>query len=181
MDTTQLLREQLHQAHAFLTSAVANVTEAQAHWIPEGLANPIGATYAHVLCGEDAFVANLGRRQPLFAGEWAGRAGVSEAPPLAAAGSPFPLAPEWFDWGRHVRVDLPALRHYDLAVQQATDSYLAQLRDDDLTATLDLSEVGIGQPTLAWVLSAGLVGHALAHWGEILCLKGLQGERGFPV
>jgi hypothetical protein len=181
MDTTQLLREQLHQAHAFLTSAVTSVTDAQARWVPPGLANPLGATYAHVLFGEDAFISNLAGRVPLFASGWAERTGVSEAPPLAAAGSPFPLAPEWFDWGRRVRVDLPALRHYDLAVQQATDSYLAPLRDDDLTATLDLSEVGFGQPTLAWVLSAGLVGHALAHWGEIVCLKGLQGERGFPV
>lgn len=181
MDTTQLLREQLHQAHAFLASAVANVTEEQAHWIPPGLANPLGATYAHVLFGEDAFVANLAGRQPLFATGWAGRTGVREAPPLAAAGSVFPLAPEWFDWGRQVRVDLPALRRYDQAVQQSTDRYLAQLQDDDLAITLDLSEVGFGQPALSWVLSAGLVGHALAHWGEIVCLKGLQGERGFPV
>lgn len=181
METTQLLREQLHQAHAFLDSAVTGATDAQAHWVPQGRANPLGATYAHVLFGEDAFISNLAGHVPLFASAWAERTGVSEAPPLAPTGSVFPLAPEWFDWGRRVRVDLPALRRYDQAVREATDSYLADLRDDDLATTLDLSAVGFGHPTLAWILSAGLVGHTLAHWGEIVCLKGLQGERGFPV
>lgn len=181
MDDTRLLRDQLRQAHAFLDSAVADVTNDQAHWTPPGLANPLGATYAHILFGEDALVSALSLRQPLFAEKWAGRTGVSEMPPLADPGSALPLGTEWFDWGRRLSVDLPVLRSYGQAVWQASDDYLASLRENDLATTFDFSSAGFGNPSLTWVLSAGLIGHVFAHWGEIVCLKGLQGQRGFPV
>ena len=176
-----LLREQLGQAHAFLQVAMDDVTAEQAHWQPPGVANPIGATYAHVLLGEDAFIAMLSGRQPLGADERARQAGLSELPPLAAAGSILPLSPDWHAWGRRVRVDLMALRSYGEAVQQASDDYLAGLKDEDLDAPIDLSAVGFGERSLGWLLSGGLIGHLLSHWGEIVCLKGLQGSKGFPV
>jgi hypothetical protein len=181
MASAQLLREQLQQAHAFLDTALDDVTSEETHWQPGGMANPLGGTYAHVLFGEDAFIAALDGRAPLFADAWQGRTGVSETPPLAAPGAFPPLSQDWHDWGRRVRVDVTALQSYGLAVRQASDTYLAALSDDDLARRLDLSAAGFGEQTLAWVLSAGLVGHVLAHWGEIVCLKGLRGRRGFPV
>jgi hypothetical protein len=181
MSTVQMTRDQLRQAHQFLDGAVADVTEEQAHWQPAGMANPLGATYAHVLHGEDAFIARLGGQQPLFLTGWAGRMGVSEPPPLAEPGAFAPLAQDWHDWGRRVRVDLPALRNYGLAVQQRTDEYLAALPDEALAQPIDLSAYGFGEQTMGWVVSAGVIGHVLSHWGEIVCLKGLQGSRGFPV
>lgn len=179
--TAELLRNQLQQAHEFLDGAVADVTDEQAHWRPAGLANPLGATYAHLLCGEDAFIATLAGRPALFSDGWAGRVGVSELPPLAEPGSVRFLDPSWHDWGRRVRVDLQALRRYGQAVRHATDDYLATASDGDLDQPMDLSAAGLGERSLAWVLSAGVVGHVLSHWGEIVCLKGLQGGRGFPV
>jgi hypothetical protein len=181
MSGIRLLRDQLRQAHGFLESALADVGPEQAHWRPEGLANPLGATYAHVLIGEDAFVAGLRGEPALFVDGWTGRVGVSGLPPLGQPGDVLPLGREWHDWGRRVRVELPALRAYGNAVHEATDQYLAGLSDDDLNRPLDLSAAGFGEQTLAWVLSAGLIGHVLSHWGEIVCLKGLQGGRGFPV
>ena len=181
MDDTRLLRDQLRQAHAFLDGAFADVTDDQAHWAPPGLANPLGATYAHVLFGEDALVSTLSGRQPLFAESWAGCAGGSELPPLAEQGSALPLGAEWFAWGRRLCVTLPVLRSYGKAVWQASDDYLSALSEEDLATTFDFSSAGFGNPSLAWVLSSGLIGHVLAHWGEIVCLKGLQGQRGFPV
>lgn len=181
MSTAQLLRDQLRQAHEFLEGATADVTEEQAHWQPAGLANPLGATYAHVLFGEDAFVAALIGRTPLFADGWQGRTGVSETPPLAEPGSALPLAQHWHGWGRDVRVDLPALRAYGQAVHGAAEDYLAALSDADLAQVIDLSAVGFGERSLGWLLSEGLVGHVRAHWGEVVCLKGLQGSQGFPM
>jgi hypothetical protein len=181
MDSSGLLQDQLRQAHQFLNGTVADITDEQAQWQPDGCANPLGATYAHVLFGEDAFVAMLSGGQPLFAYGWQGRTGVSEPPPLAAPGSVPPVADEWQEWGRDVHVDMGTLRAYGQAVQQVADTYLGSLRSGDLDRSIDLSAAGFGEQSLAWLLSAGLIGHVLSHWGEIACLKGLQGGRGFPV
>ena len=170
-----LLRQQLKQAQEFLKMTLNDVTPEQAHWAPPGTANPLGATYAHLTIGEDAFVNGMLKRSaPLAAGSWASKVGVSEPPP-----PPFPPKP-WDEWGRRVQVDLGALSQYGQAVFAATDDYLASLVDADLSAPIDLSAVGLGQQTLAWVISNGVLGHRLSHWGEVSCLKGLQGAKGFP-
>ena len=173
MDANSLLRDQVRQAHLFLEGTLDDVTPEQAHWQPEGKANSLGSTYAHMVTGEDGFIhAFLKGGAPLFATSWAGKEGLSEPPPPDR---------EWEQWGHRLQVDLPALRQYAQAVYAATDEYLASLSEADLTRPLDLSDVGLGQQTLAWVISNGITGHVMSHWGEIACLKGLQGGRGFPV
>lgn len=176
MSQVSLLREQVKQAHQFLEGTMNDVTAEQSHWAPPGKANPLGATYAHVVMGEDAFVnAALKRATPLAASTWAGKVGVSELPP-----PPFPPKP-WDQWARQVRVNLEALRQYAQAVHAATDEFLASLTEDDLGRPIDLSGVGLGTRTLAWVISNGVLGHTFSHWGEIACLKGLQGAKGYPL
>lgn len=76
---------------------------------------------------------------------------------------------------------MPVLRVYAREVYASIDDYLASLRPVDLSRPIDLSGQGLGEQTLAWVLGAGLSGHIWAHLGEISCLKGLQGGRGYPV
>ena len=175
MSQVSLLRDQLQQAQAFLDMSLDGVTPDQAHWAPPGKANPLSATLAHLITGEDAFVGGMLRGgAPLAAAAWAGKTGLSEPPP-----PPFPPQP-WDQWGRRVRADMGALRAYGQAVFAATDGYVASLSDADLSRTLDLSAVGLGQHTLAWVISNAVLGHRLSHWGEIACLKGLQGEQGYP-
>ncbi|MHB8766816.1 MAG: DinB family protein [Deferrisomatales bacterium] len=174
-----LLRSQLQAAHGLLEGTIGDVSTAQAHWAPGGLALPIGATYAHVVLSEDATINALFRGgAPLFATAWAGKAGVSEPPP-----GPDPHAPgfpDWRAWGQRERVDLPALRTYAQAVYAGTDGYLATLQDADLTRPVDLSALGLGPATMEYVLTNGVLGNALTHCGEISCLKGLQGTRGYP-
>ena len=175
MSQVDLLREQLRQAEEFLETTLSDVTAGQAHWSPPGSANPLGATLAHLITGEDAFVGGmLAGKGPLGTGAWADRTGLSEPPP-----PPFPPKP-WNEWGRRLRVDLEALRGYGIAVFAATDEYLASLDDGNLARTMDLSVVGLGEQTLGWVISNAVLGHRLSHWGEISCLKGLQGGKGFP-
>ncbi len=68
MDTISFVREQVRQAREFLDGTMADVSEEQAHAAPDGVLNPIAATYAHLVCGEDWFVSGYLRRQsPLMA------------------------------------------------------------------------------------------------------------------
>ena len=87
----------------------------------------------------------------------------------------------WEQWARRIRIDLAALRQYAQAVYAATDQYLASLQEGDLGRTIDLSGAGLSQPSLAWLLSGGVLGHLNNHCGEVSCLKGLQGAQGYPA
>ena len=174
MNSVSLLRDQLKQSHEFLEMIMNDVTPEQAHWTPPGIANPLGATYAHLVIGEDGFVNGMLKGSvPLMAGTWAGKVGLNEAPPSTPGES-------WHQWGLRVRVDLGPLRQYAQAVYAATDQFLASLADSDLTRPIDLSGFGLGNQTLAWCLSNGVLGHVSGHFGEIACLKGLQGAKGYP-
>jgi hypothetical protein len=176
MDTISLLREQLREAHALLEAVMEGVTSEAAQWIPPGKANPVGATYAHVVISEDRTINGMLRhRRPLYDTTWAGRTGLNELMPSRGE--------EWHDyatWTRRVTVDLPAAREYARAVYANSDEYLASLSSDDLDTPIDLSGVGSGQVTLGWVLSRLVVGHTDNISGEISCLKGLQGLQGYP-
>lgn len=175
-----LFREQLRNAHQLLEGTMAAVTQQEAHWAPPGIATPLGATYAHIAISEDGTVNGLLKgAAPLFGSNWAGKAGVSELPPMANPNSPG--FPDWSSWSRRVKVDLAKMREYAQAVFSATDQYLASLTDEDLTRPVSLAALGLGESTLGYILTSGLLGHAFSHTGEISCLKGLQGKRGHPV
>lgn len=174
-----LLREQLKGALRLLEGTMEGVTAEQAHWVPPGTANPIGANYAHVVLGQDAVVnARLKGGAPLAATAWAGKTGASEPPP--GPDPKTPGFPDWSKWARRVKIDLPAMRKYAQAVYAATDEYLASLSDEDLARSLDLGALGLGQMSVKQLLLGGVVGNALTHTGEISCLKGLQGGKGYP-
>ncbi len=171
MDALTLLKQQLKDAHGLLDATMQGVTPQHAHWLPGGKANPISASYAHVVLSED-FVVNgmLKGAPPLCATNWAGKVGLSEMPP------PGPMA-NWFDWGRKVKVDLAAMKKYSEAVYANTESYLATLKDADLSRKI---ATPAGEQTVAWVLSNVLVGHIHDFTGEISCMKGMQGMKGYP-
>jgi len=171
MHATTLLREQVQQAHAFLEATMEGVTPEQAHWIPPGVANPLAATYVHAIASEDLAINQILKGgAPLYASEWAEKTGISEVQPLTTA-----------EWARRVRIDLPTTRRYARAVHAATDAYLATLTDEDLKRNLDLSSFGLGQMTVAALLSQMVFGHIDNMCGEISVLKGLQGAKGYPI
>jgi len=176
MDSISLLREQLREAHALLEAVMEGVTPEAAHWIPPGQANPVGATYAHVVLFEDMIINGvLSHRKPLYETTWAGKVGMNELMPRQGE--------EWEDyanWTRRVRVDLQQVREYARAVYANTEEYLSSLRPENLDIEIDLSGVGDNVVTLGHVLSRSIVGHADNIAGEISCLKGLQGLQGYP-
>jgi hypothetical protein len=155
-----------------LEGTAGDVTAEQARWLPPGKALPLGAHYAHVVLSEDMVINGmLQDSPPLAATTWAGRTGVSALPPEGF---------EWSQWAKEVQVDLPALRQYAQAVYANTDEYLASLSDDDLNRPLDMSAVGAGQQTLGWMINI-MLEHVANHCGELSCLKGLQGAKGYPM
>jgi hypothetical protein len=171
MSAIALLREQIQHAHELLDATVADVTPEQAHWVPPGTANPLSATYVHAIASEDAVVQMiLQGGAPLYATVWEGRTGISEVQPLSSP-----------EWARRVQVDLPALHEYARAVHGATAAYLATLADSDLARTIDLSNLSLGQMNVGAILSRLLLSHVDNMCGEISCLKGLQGGRGYPM
>lgn len=174
----EILIECVKAAHGLLEVTMGNVTSEEAHWIPPGMANPLGANYAHVVMGEDGAIQGMLKgAAPLFASTWAGKTGVSELPPMINPESPG--FPDWSKWARQVKIDLAAFRKYAEAVYAATIDYLSSLTDDDLNRPLDLSALGFGQSTVGFLLINGVVGNTFSHSGEISCLVGLQGKKGY--
>lgn len=170
MDVLSYIRADIAWAHELLELVMADVTQEQAHWAPPGVANPLGATYAHAVCEEDAIVNSLLKNaSPFFAAQWAEKTGISE-PAMSAD----------FDWARRLVVQLPQAREYAKAVHESTEEFLADLEREDLDRRLDLSAYGFGEQTLGWILSTLLISHINNMTGEISALKGLQGARGYP-
>lgn len=174
-----LLRELLKNVFDLLEATMAEVTPEQAHWIPPGVALPIGATYAHVVLSQDGVINGMFKGgAPLFAAGWAGKTGVSELPPGSDPGKPG--FPDWSGWSRKVKVDLPSMRKYAMAVYTASDEFLASLSPGDLDRPVDLTALGLGKSTMGYVINNGILGNGFTHCGEISCLKGVQGKRGYP-
>ncbi len=170
MNAVEVIRQDIQWAHDLLELVMQDVTPEQSAWLPPGIANPLGAQYAHALLAEDAVVNQLLRgAQPLFESTWVNRTGVS-IPQMEAT-------PEW---SRSVRVNLPEARTYAQAVYAATIEYLDALEDVDLDQVLDLTAQHLGHQTLGWSLVALVAGHIHNMAGEISCLKGLQGVSGYP-
>ena len=173
MEAIDLVRQQYKQAHGLLEATMKDVTAEQAHWAPPGVANPLGASYIHVVSAEDALVNGMVRKQALLAAtSFAGKIGTSEPPPGPGPGLDA--------WARRVKVDLDQARGYAEAVYAATDEYLASLSSADLDTPMDMSGFGMGEQPRSTLLAGIIIQHINNHLGEISCLKGLQGAKGYP-
>jgi DinB family protein len=170
MNAIGSLRESILWGHALLEMVMADVTEEQARWTPPGIANPIGAMYAHALLAVDGMVNGLLKGgAPRFATEWAGQLG--DLPPQMQV---------TFDWARGLQPNLPALRQYGQTVMVDADQYLSQLSESDLDRVVDLSSVGLGARSVGWIWNALVASHLNNMAGEISALKGVQGLQGYP-
>ena len=172
MDGVELLRQQFQLARRAFEGTLADVTPEQAHWQPPGMALPIVAHCGHVLAGQDTIVnALLKGGAPLAATSWEGRTGLSELPPRGQA---------WDEWGRNVRADLPALREYLRAILDGTEAYLGSVGAEDLDRMVEPLVSRMGPQPVGFMLSL-MIANMHLHAGEISCLKGLQGAKGYPM
>jgi hypothetical protein len=175
MTAVSLLREQVLDARGLFEATLADVTDEQAAWLPDGKALPIASHVAHVLAGQDMTLHSLLEGRPMLAEtSWAGRTGFATMPAMGPG-------QEWAAWARGTRFDLAALRRYGAAVYAATDEKLERLDEATLARPFDLSPMGLGTRSVAWLLTTGWVTNVNLHCGEISCIKGLLGARGYPV
>jgi uncharacterized damage-inducible protein DinB len=170
MDAVTLLKDQVKQAHDVYEGTVADLTTEQAHWKPGGTANSCAPLLAHIAAAEDMFLNMMTGRQPLAMGPYAGKTGASEPHPMGNYG----------EWAGRVTVDLPQLSEYVKAVFKNTEDYVAGLTPEDLDKEMDLSAAGMGKMSLGSFITMTSVIHPSNHTGEISCMKGLQGAKGYP-
>jgi DinB superfamily len=172
MDPISMFKMQIETAHGIVEGTMNGVDEKLCQKLPEGEAHPIGATYAHTVCGED-FLINMalrGGKAPLMMGEWAGKTGVSEPPPAPGG--------DLLAWAKKVQVDLAQARKYAQAVYANTNAYVGSLSAADLDEEMDIP--GFGKHPRAYFLNMIAVIHPSNHCGEIAALKGMNGVRGYP-
>ncbi len=171
MDAVSLLSQQVRSAHEIVEGTVADLTLEQAKWDPAGKAIAAGPLYAHVSAAEDFFLNMVVGRQPLAMGAYAGKTGVSE---------PHPMGGGYDEWAKRVKIDLPQLREYVQAVFKNTEDYVTGLKPEELDREVDLTNAGLGKMSLGAFITVTSVIHPSNHIGEISCIKGLQGAKGYP-
>lgn len=172
MNSVELLQYSVGNAFGILSQVAADLTQEQADWQPPGIANPIGASYWHVLSSVDYIVHVwcLGRG-PLSDREgWRERVLPVPTPEPEHGG-------DWLAYMRAIRVDLPAVHEYAEAVDRAVQDWLCALAPGDLDRVLDTP---VGELSLGQLLETFVIWHINAHCGEIAALKGCQGARGYP-
>ena len=172
MEIIDLLRQQFKECNEWLAATMKGVTSELAHWKPAGTANPLGATYVHILLTQD-IVANVAIKGgvPLSATTWANKVGISQLPPAEEV-------TRWAQWDRLVQVDLGALGAYAQAVQTSVDQVLTSLTSTELDRTV---ETPFGSSTVQSLVNRAIIGHTYSHTGEIASLKGLQGVKGYVI
>jgi hypothetical protein len=165
MNILDEFRWQARTAFDWLESIVRDVTPAQAAWQPPGRANTIAATYAHIVRNVDEDINQwLFRRPRLNEGAWRGRTGI----PNDTGELEFGVV---FDW--------PALRDYGRAITEFVTATFEQLSEEDLEIVTDLSTPGISRWRGIDIIRLTGGDHVRMHGGEIACLKGLQGLKGY--
>jgi uncharacterized damage-inducible protein DinB len=149
---------------------VGDFTLEQVAWKPGGNANPVAGLLIHLISGEDLFLKMMTGQQPLAMGPYAGKTGASEPHPMGNYG----------EWAGRVSVDLPQALDYLRAVFKSTEEYVASLKPEELEREIDLTSAGLGKMTLGGFISMVAVIHPSNHIGEISCMKGQQGGKGYP-
>lgn len=169
MNAQSAIQEQLALGHDILEQTIGDCNqETLEKNLPGATITNIGAIYAHIVFGEDMIVNGMlqGKAPVYQAAGWAGKINVEMPGPAMSQ-----------EWGRNVKLDLPAFREYAKAVYEASGAYVGGLADSDLERKIDSGFAG--EQTIAWMAGI-LVNHVATHTGEIAALKGVQGLKGLP-
>lgn len=168
MDAREFIQIQIAAARRYNDSVMQDLTDEPFNWSPPGTANPIRASFMHIVAGEDLFVQTLLQGKPRLweTQGWATRIGV-QATPGPGGG---------WDEVRNTPIPLASVLEYQTAVRAATDAYLAKLTAPEMERQVDFPG---GKRRVAEVLAI-LAVHILGHSGEIAAVKGVQGLKDLP-
>ena len=169
MKANDLMSESIRDSAALLKSMTDDMSDEELQWNPPGTAHPVAATYAHAALATDWQLHSviLGG-QPWYEGDWAGRSGVSE-----------PQGHQTAEWAKSVQIDREAFGPYAEAVFVAIGEYCDGLDEEALEQTVDMSNMGFGEPSMGWFFSHLVVNHLNQLAGEIAAVKGVQGLTGY--
>jgi hypothetical protein len=138
------LRAQVREVHRELDEALTAWLRALAPAVPPN-GSRVVALYVHAATVEDITINSLLRQvAPVYETNWAG-----SGP------------------GRYSTTNLMPVRAYAQQVFLTTDAYLARLAPHEASQTVDLSRLGHGQPTVAWVVSKFVVLQLAQIYGEL--------------
>ena len=164
MDTLEFIHQLLAGVRRQTDEVMKDLTVEQFNWTPPGSANPISATFIHMLSAEDGYVQGIMQGKPKLweDGGWAEKTGV-KVPPSYSGG---------WEEVKNMILALEPFLAYQQAVRVATETFLNTLAPTDLERMVKSAR---GERSLATMLIL-LVDHALIHTGEIGALKGLQAK-----
>ncbi|HLZ31262.1 MAG TPA: hypothetical protein VKV73_28430 [Chloroflexota bacterium] len=144
MDAAALLRAQLQEIHRELDEGLTAFLRGLAPAPPPQGANPL-RLYIHAATVEDVTIQSLLRQvAPVYETDWPGQGPA-----------------------RYSTADLAPVRAYAQQVFATTDAYLAGLGPDAASQRVDLSRLGQGMPTIAWVVSKFVVLQLAQICGEL--------------
>ena len=170
MDAMPVFRMALQNAHKYFKATVTDLTPDDAHYIPPGVAHPIGARYAHAIIGDDVLAnALLAGGAPLYVTTFKDKTGINN-----------PDLDTDLEKARQIKLDLPHVAKYMDAVFAASEAHFESLTEKDLERTVDLTAQGIGVIPISVFLADFIVGHLHDVMGEISAVKGLLGKKGYP-
>jgi hypothetical protein len=145
LDAAGLLRAQVAEAHRQLDDGFTDWLRSFGPAAPPAGARAV-QLYLHAATVEDLTIHSLLRQvAPIFEKDWARR-------------GPAHYSTE----------DLAPLRAYAQQVFAATDAYLATLTADDTSRIIDLSRLGQGRLSVAWVVSKFVVLQLAQIYGELM-------------
>lgn len=169
MDAKQIVQMQIAAAWRTSDGATSDLTNELLNWTPPGTANPISATLAHIIGGEDLFVQTVIQGKPRIweAAKWGEKIGVDVLPRPGAG---------WEEY-RGRELSISPFKTYQEVVRAATNSYLETISPEELERGVNFAGREL---SVAGVLVM-LVIHITEHAGEIATLKGIQGAKGLPM
>ena len=170
MDSVEVVRSAFGGAHMWYNGTVADITDEQANAVPPGVAWPIGAIMSHVLSAEDFMINQVVQGKPLVWNDsWKAKVGDDVMFEMTAENA------------RGYNASVSGLAEYGRAVFENTEGFLAGLTATDLDREVNLKSVGFpNNMSLGVFLTSMLLGNTYAHTGEISCLKGSLGNKGYP-
>jgi hypothetical protein len=169
MDVKQYIRMQIAAAWRTSDEAISGLTDELVNWAPPGVANPISATLAHIIGGEDRFVQTVLQGKPRIwdTQSWGEKIGVDVLPSPGAG---------WDDY-RGKKASIDAFKAYQQVVRAATSAYLESLSAEELERRVSFAD---REASVADML-VFLVIHITEHSGEVAALKGVQGIKGLTM
>jgi len=169
IDARGLLRAQMKIIYDMVEGTIADCSQEIANTWREGwTTRPISVVYLHAVCSDDFMVNEVARGGARLyeAQGWQQRLGAMNM--IYVEGVP----------PGSVKLDMSVVREYTAAVRTATDDFLLNATEAELSRLVDNHQGG--QISVAEYLASYLGTHMSEHCGEISALKGVLGLKGLP-